>query len=34
MTDGSVVEQGATRDVLSHPAHPYTQRLLSAIPTL
>jgi len=34
MTDGSVVEQGATRDVLSHPAHPYTQKLLSAIPTL
>ena len=34
MTDGSVVERGATRDVLSRPAHPYTQRLLSAIPTL
>jgi len=34
MTDGAVVERGATRDVLSWPAHPYTQRLLAAIPTL
>src|SRR5690606_34871535 len=34
MTGGAVVEQGATSDVLSHPAHDYTKRLLSAIPTL
>ena len=27
---GSVVEQGATRDIFSAPAHPYTQTLLSA----
>lgn len=27
---GSIVEQGATRDVLAMPAHPYTQTLLSA----
>lgn len=34
MTDGAVVEQGSTREVLSRPAHPYTQKLLSAIPTI
>jgi len=32
MRSGRVVEQGATRDVLTEPAHPYTQQLLAAIP--
>lgn len=29
---GSVLEQGATGTVLSHPEHPYTQLLLSSVP--
>ncbi|MFP3182387.1 MAG: ABC transporter ATP-binding protein [Paraburkholderia sp.] len=32
MRSGRVVEQGPTRDVLTEPAHPYTQQLLAAIP--
>jgi oligopeptide transport system ATP-binding protein len=32
MKDGRVVEQGPTDHVLDHPADPYTQRLLAAIP--
>ncbi len=32
MYRGSVVEQGPARNVLSNPAHPYTQRLLEAVP--
>jgi oligopeptide/dipeptide ABC transporter ATP-binding protein len=31
---GTVVEQGDTDTVIQHPAHPYTQSLLSAIPVL
>jgi oligopeptide/dipeptide ABC transporter ATP-binding protein len=31
---GTVVEQGDTDTVIQHPAHPYTQCLLSAIPLL
>jgi oligopeptide/dipeptide ABC transporter ATP-binding protein len=31
---GTVVEQGDTDTVIQHPAHPYTQCLLSAIPVL
>jgi len=27
-----VVEQGATRDVFHHPAHPYTEKLLQCDP--
>jgi len=30
MKDGQVVEQGGVNEVLSAPAHPYTQRLLAA----
>lgn len=29
---GEIVEQGAADDVLSHPSHPYTQRLKASIP--
>lgn len=32
MRNGEIVERGATRDVLSHPQHPYTKTLLSAVP--
>jgi peptide/nickel transport system ATP-binding protein len=32
MTAGQVVEQGDAEQVFSSPAHPYTQRLLSALP--
>jgi len=31
---GRIVEHGRTREVLDAPAHPYTQALLSAVPTL
>lgn len=31
---GRIVEFGSTRDVLDDPRHPYTQKLLKAIPTL
>ena len=31
---GRIVEQGLVDEVLNQPAHPYTQALLSAIPTL
>ena len=34
MYAGNVVEQGRVRDVYDHPAHPYTQGLLKAIPDL
>ncbi|MBB3221160.1 ABC transporter ATP-binding protein [Pseudoduganella umbonata] len=30
MHDGAIVEQGETREVLSRPRHPYTQRLVRA----
>jgi peptide/nickel transport system ATP-binding protein len=33
MKDGVVVESGAMSEVLERPAHPYTQRLLRAIPS-
>ncbi len=29
---GRIVEQGGAREVLAHPAHPYTQALLAAVP--
>jgi peptide/nickel transport system ATP-binding protein len=34
MEKGHVVEQGLVADVLERPAHPYTRRLLAAVPTL
>jgi peptide/nickel transport system ATP-binding protein len=33
MYAGRIVEQGSTFDVLSHPAHPYTQGLLDSVPS-
>ena len=34
MDQGSLVESGPVAEVLEHPRHEYTQRLLSAAPTL
>jgi peptide/nickel transport system ATP-binding protein len=31
---GRIVEQGTPQELFAHPAHPYTQALVSAIPTL
>lgn len=31
---GRIVEEGATRDILARPAHPYTQRLLASTPRM
>ena len=33
MQNGVIVESGTTRDILSHPSHPYTKMLLAAEPT-
>ena len=34
MERGRIVEAGPTRQILDAPAHPYTQRLLNALPRL
>ncbi len=34
MTHGRIVEQGDADAIFSHPAHPYTQRLLASLPQL
>ncbi len=34
MLDGKIVEQGKVDDVLYNPQHPYTQKLLSAVPRI
>ncbi len=34
MYAGKVVEEGPTRQVIAHPAHPYTQGLIDSIPRL
>jgi len=32
MQEGAIVETGPTRDLLQHPRHPYTRKLLAAMP--
>lgn len=32
MTQGKIVEQGASREVCAHPQHPYTKKLIDAVP--
>jgi peptide/nickel transport system ATP-binding protein len=34
MSQGEIVETGPVDDVWAAPAHPYTQALLAAVPTL
>jgi oligopeptide/dipeptide ABC transporter ATP-binding protein len=34
MYAGRVVETGPVRDIFNHPAHPYTQALLSSVPVM
>jgi oligopeptide/dipeptide ABC transporter ATP-binding protein len=34
MYAGRVVERGPVRDIFNHPSHPYTQALLSSVPTM
>jgi ABC-type oligopeptide transport system ATPase subunit len=34
MHQGEIVETGAAADVLSDPRHPYTERLIAAVPKL
>ncbi|MBQ7679523.1 MAG: ABC transporter ATP-binding protein [Butyrivibrio sp.] len=34
MQDGHVVEEGASEEVFAHPRHPYTKRLIAAIPVV
>ena len=34
MRQGQIVETGPSRELLTHPRHPYTQSLLAAVPTL
>jgi ABC-type oligopeptide transport system ATPase subunit len=34
MHQGQIVETGTTDDVYGNPHHPYTQRLVAAVPTL
>jgi ABC-type dipeptide/oligopeptide/nickel transport system ATPase component len=34
MHRGRIVEEGAAKDVLAHPRHDYTKRLIAAVPVL
>jgi peptide/nickel transport system ATP-binding protein len=34
LQEGVLVEEGPTREILSRPQHPYTRRLLAAVPSL
>jgi ABC-type glutathione transport system ATPase component len=34
LREGSIVEEGLTEEVLTHPQHPYTRELLAAVPDI
>lgn len=34
MKEGEIVEEGTTEEIFAHPKHPYTKRLLNALPKL
>jgi peptide/nickel transport system ATP-binding protein/oligopeptide transport system ATP-binding protein len=34
MTEGKIVEQGDAKEICRNPQHPYTQKLLEAVPSL
>ena len=34
MTEGKIVEQASADEIYNNPQHPYTRKLLDAIPTL
>ncbi|HFB61546.1 MAG TPA: ABC transporter ATP-binding protein, partial [Bacteroidetes bacterium] len=34
MQEGKIIEKGDADDIYYHPRHPYTQKLIAAIPTL
>jgi peptide/nickel transport system ATP-binding protein len=34
MYAGAIVEEGATKDIFDHPAHPYTQHLIKSLPRI
>lgn len=34
MTEGKIVEQASAEDLYNHPQHPYTRKLLDAVPSL
>lgn len=34
MNHGQLVEVGTTEDIFYHPTHPYTKKLLKAVPML
>ncbi len=34
MYGGRIVEEGPTKTILEHPAHPYTRRLMACVPEL
>ena len=33
LDEGTIVEHGDTEDVIHHPRHPYTQRLIASVPS-
>ena len=34
MKDGEIVETGTTEEIFENPKHPYTKKLLNALPRL
>ena len=34
MTEGKIVEQGDAKTICADPKHPYTQKLIQAVPSI